>query len=246
MLSDEGSKRLYDQTGEVDDGDDAFSDRAPDQSWADYFAERFSSVSAELIEDDRRAYQGSEEEKGDIAAACVARCCAPAGLWGHFWRRYTRHRGDVDRIVEEIPHCSVVDGDDDRIRDIIAGLIAAGALTAETAFTKESKSKRASRKDSVRRLRAGSGPRRPDSRPFAWQAQREAAEADALREKILGPKAGGGMDLVAMIKKRQSDRGSLGAMLAGVGDEDPLSDADFEATRKRLDAERKAKKKKSK
>ena len=54
------------------------------------------------------------------------------------------------------------------------------------------------------------------------------------------------MDLVAMIKKRQSDRGSLGAMLAGVGDEDPLSDADFEATRKRLDAERKAKKKKSK
>ena len=155
VLSDEGSKRLYDQTGEVDDGDDAFSDRAPDQSWADYFAERFSSVSAELIEDDRRAYQGSEEEKGDIAAACVARCCAPAGLWGHFWRRYTRHRGDVDRIVEEIPHCSVVDGDDDRIRDIIAGLIAAGALTAEAAFTKESKSKRASRKDSVRRLRAG-------------------------------------------------------------------------------------------
>ena len=71
----------------------------------------------------------------------------------------------MDRILEEIPHSSVVDGDDDRISIIIQELIDAGEVKAETAFVKESESKRVSRKTS---------------------AQREADEASTLRDQIFG------------------------------------------------------------
>jgi hypothetical protein len=41
----------------------------PRQTWTDYFNEKFQSVTTELLDEDKKAYQGSEEERNDVKAA---------------------------------------------------------------------------------------------------------------------------------------------------------------------------------
>eukprot|EP00038_Savillea_parva_P012702 m.206405 g.206405 ORF g.206405 m.206405 type:complete len:287 (-) comp23363_c0_seq1:133-993(-) len=175
-------RAVYDETGAVADDDDPFSDRPPNQTWADYFSERFQDVTTDLLDADKKNYQGSAEERGDVKAA------------------YEKHKGDLTAIVENIMHSTVLD-DEERFRTMIQEMIDAGELTSLPKFTQEPA------KVSKERRR---------------KAKKEAAEAEkALREiqakntakKTKGghagkAKAGGPLDITAMIRANQSKRGA--------------------------------------
>ncbi len=79
-----------------------------------------------MLEEDKKAYQGSAEERGDIAKA------------------YTQAKGDLNSILDSVLHAAVLD-DEDRITAIIHDLIATDQLPPYDAFLKESKAKRAMR-----------------------------------------------------------------------------------------------------
>lgn len=114
ILADAEQRAVYDETGDVPD-DDPFSDRPPNQvpltpkflahtvgvlihaqsrfgwqTWADYFAQRFQDVTTELLDEDKRAYQGSEEERNDVKKA------------------YIDSKGDIAAIIENVMHSSIL------------------------------------------------------------------------------------------------------------------------------------------
>lgn len=93
ILSDEKKKKRYDRTGSLEELDD--------ENLADLFNDLYESgISKEMIEEDRLAYQGSQEEIDDIIKA------------------YNESEGDLGWIFETVPH-SDIERDEDRIVEIL-------------------------------------------------------------------------------------------------------------------------------
>ncbi|OAA64217.1 beta-glucanase [Niveomyces insectorum RCEF 264] len=115
VLSDPARRARYDTTGStaasvVDS--DGFS-------WSDFYRAAFAeSVSAEAIAALAATYKGSDEERDDVLAA------------------YTRCQGDLDGVYESVLLSNVLE-DDARFRGIIDAALAAGAVRAFPAYTRE-------------------------------------------------------------------------------------------------------------
>lgn len=99
VLSDEKKRARYDRTGvvSVNDGD---GDGEGDFDWDEYFTTQFTEVSAELIEQDRQAYQGSAEERSDML------------------RAFVDARGDMKQLFESVIHLEFTKDEEQRVYEL--------------------------------------------------------------------------------------------------------------------------------
>lgn len=128
VLSDEKRRKRYDTTGNTSEtlDDDDFD-------WVDFFREQSQAmVNGEMIEQIKREYQGSEEERQDVLTA------------------YEEAEGNMDAVYEQVMLSSVLD-DDERFRKVIDQAIEEGDVVSYPAYTKETK---ASRKKRVQRAKS--------------------------------------------------------------------------------------------
>jgi DnaJ family protein C protein 9 len=150
-----------------------------DFDWLDFYREQLSAMlDTRAVSDFQKKYQGSDEEKKDLLEA------------------YETNEGDLDGIYESVMLSNVLD-DDERFRAIIDEAIAAGEVERYDNYTEESEAKR------DRRVK---------------RAKKEAKEAEKMSKKMENDKkkkaakaskgsAGGEDDLLALITKRQQQRG---------------------------------------
>ncbi|CAI7671912.1 unnamed protein product [Penicillium pancosmium] len=150
-----------------------------DFDWLDFYREQLSAMlDTRAVSDFQKKYQGSDEEKKDLLEA------------------YETNEGDLDGIYESVMLSNVLD-DDERFRGIIDEAIAAGEVEKYDSYTEESEAKR------DRRVK---------------RAKKEAKEAEKMSKKMENDKkkkaaktskgsAGGEDDLLALISKRQQQRG---------------------------------------
>lgn len=177
VLSDSRRRSVYDRTGSTDE----VLGEDDDFDWMDFYREQLSAMlDTRAISDFRKKYQGSDEEKKDLLEA------------------YETYEGDMDGIYDSVMLSNVLD-DDERFRAIIDKAIADGEVTDYQKYSQESENKR------QRRVK---------------RAQKEAKEAEKLAKEVENNKKkksaaaskasqgpAGEDDLLALITKRQQDRG---------------------------------------
>lgn len=177
VLSDERRRGVYDRTGRTDD---AFGEDG-DLDWMDFYREQLSAMlDTRAISDFQKKYQNSDEEKRDLLEAFEAA------------------EGDLDGVYERVMLSNVLD-DDERFRAIIDEAISEGSVENYKLYAEESEAKRSARRK---------------------KAEKEAKEAEKLAKKVEADKkkkkaagaskskgASGEDDLLALITKRQQDRG---------------------------------------
>ncbi|ETI20654.1 hypothetical protein G647_06996 [Cladophialophora carrionii CBS 160.54] len=179
ILSDERRRKRFDATGNTAESANFDDD---DFNWVDFFREQSENVvRGEMIEQVKKEYQGSDEERDDVLAA------------------YEQNEGDMDAVFESVM-CSEVLADEERFRNIIKDAIARGEVEAYDRFTKESKKSREKRKTNAKKEEAE-----------AMELARELGVEDKLFEKketSKRSKKGEGDDnaLKALIQQRQQSR----------------------------------------
>eukprot|EP00035_Acanthoeca_spectabilis_P025042 m.456557 g.456557 ORF g.456557 m.456557 type:complete len:288 (+) comp21077_c0_seq1:116-979(+) len=209
ILADAEQRAVYDETGDVPD-DDPFSDRPPNQTWADYFAQRFQDVTTELLDEDKRMYQGSEEERNDVKKA------------------YIDSKGDIAAIIENVMHSSILD-DEDRFKALLQEMISAGEVEAYPKFTAEPTKASKERRRKAKREAAE-----------AEEALREIQAKNPSGKRAGKSKSSksGPLDITAMIRANQSSRGaafdSLFDKFAAAGEPPDLPDEAFAAVGARM------------
>jgi DnaJ family protein C protein 9 len=123
ILSDSEKRKVYDQTGSLED-----EELSQDFTfWYEYFRGLFPKISVSDIESFSKKYIGSSEERSDVVAA------------------YNEHDGDLKRIMEVV--ILAEEGDEHRICTVIDEAISAGELKATKKYlssrvTKETSEKR--------------------------------------------------------------------------------------------------------
>lgn len=113
ILSDPARKKLFDETGLTgEEGQDG------DFNWKEFYNSCFAeSVSAEKVEEFKKSYQGSDEERADLL------------------RYYEEGEGDWEYIHEHVL-CSEVEADEERFRKIIKEAIKEGEVKEFPKFKK--------------------------------------------------------------------------------------------------------------
>ncbi|XP_010893939.1 dnaJ homolog subfamily C member 9 [Esox lucius] len=159
VLSDADQRAIYDEQGVIDEESDSV-DR--DRNWEEYWRTMFPKITLQDILDFEKSYKDSEEEKHDLM------------------RAYEEHKGDMDKIMENVL-CATQE-DEPRIRAILQCALDSKELPPHRAFTNES-----AKKKSVRKRKA----------------DKERKEAEEMQKEM-------GLDsedsLVAMIKKNQKSK----------------------------------------
>ncbi|PAA71226.1 hypothetical protein BOX15_Mlig012115g1, partial [Macrostomum lignano] len=132
LLGDEEKRRIYDESGEVDD--DSGVELAEEfQRWEDYWRLLFPRVTTQRYNEFKASYIGSEKETADVKKA------------------YLEFDGDMDKVLESVLFADYPD--EDRIAGIIRQLIDSGEVPAFEAFTAEPAAKKARRKRAYERER---------------------------------------------------------------------------------------------
>lgn len=176
ILSDERRRKRYDTTGNTAETLNVDDD---DFDWTDFFREQTAAfVDGDKIDQIKRDYQGSDEEKDDLLQA------------------FEEHEGDMDAIYETIM-CSNVLDDDERFRAIIDNAIADGSATPHKKYTNESLS---SKKKRTKRAK--------DEADEAMQLAEELGVKDKLFGKKKGKKESDEDVLKSIIQQRQQSRGA--------------------------------------
>lgn len=100
VLSDPVRRKRYDATGSLADHDDD-----DDFDWLDFFKNTQEKITVEMIDEDRKKYQGSEEEKVDITT------------------NFAYYEGDFLKLFEVIPHLEFTEEEEARVFAIVDGEI---------------------------------------------------------------------------------------------------------------------------
>ncbi|KAJ5136334.1 hypothetical protein N7448_004888 [Penicillium atrosanguineum] len=177
VLSDERRRKTYDRTGRTEESLDD-----EDFDWMDFYREQLSAMlDTRAISDFQKKYQGSDEEKQDLLEA------------------YEKFEGSMDHIYDTVMLSNVLD-DDVRFRAIIDKAIADEEVEAFAKYIDETEDSKKARIKSAQKE--------------AKQAEKHAKkiEADKKKKAAASSKtskgsAAGEDDLLAMISKRQKDRG---------------------------------------
>lgn len=127
VLSDHKRRARYDQTGSLEDvvGVD-------EASIADLFSDLCKGqVTKEMIEQDKKAYRESGEERGDIL------------------KYYKESKGDLDVVFENVLHSDITE-DEDRFRRTIQEAIDSKEVPSYKKFTKESEKEKKNRQKAAK------------------------------------------------------------------------------------------------
>ncbi|KAJ5168505.1 uncharacterized protein N7482_004099 [Penicillium canariense] len=179
VLSDPRRRKIYDRTGSTDDvlGEDG------DFDWMDFYREQLSAMlDTRAVSDFQKKYQGSDEEKKDLLEA------------------YETHEGDMDGIYDSVMLSNVLD-DDERFRAIIDQAIADGEVEKYKKYSEESQIKHQRR---VKRAQKEAKEAEKLAKEVETTKQTKAAAASKASK---GAGRGGEDDLLALINKRQQQRG---------------------------------------
>ncbi|WAR23742.1 DNJC9-like protein, partial [Mya arenaria] len=123
ILADKERRAVYDETGEVDDEDDAIPQ---DRDWTAYWRLLFRKVTMEDIKDFEKKYKGSKEELEDLKTA------------------YLEFKGNMEDILSNVM-CSTED-DEPRFSGIIRDWIKKKEVPDFPKFSKETKKSKDNRK----------------------------------------------------------------------------------------------------
>lgn len=180
ILSDERRRKRYDATGNTAESANLEDD---DFNWVEFFREQTAAmVNADMIEQVKREYQGSEEEREDVLEA------------------YEEGQGDMDAVFESVM-CSEVLVDEYRFRQIIDEAIDKGDVQVYEKYAKEGKKSRA-------RRRANAKQEEEEAREYARELGLEDklfGKKDATKKKA--KKAEDDTEgLQALIQQRQQSR----------------------------------------
>ena len=121
ILSDSQKRKIYDNTGRVPQ-----EGSAGDRDWAEYWRELFPKITVKDIQEFESKYKKSEEECRDLKDAYVA------------------HRGDMEKILENVLLATAED--EDRFRELLTAAIQKGELKSYKKFMNEPPSKAKARK----------------------------------------------------------------------------------------------------
>ncbi|KAJ9112673.1 hypothetical protein QFC22_006175 [Naganishia vaughanmartiniae] len=114
----------YDTTGRTTESSGSmFDDASAMGSWEAYFSAMYQKVDRKMLDEDKKRYQGSEEEISDLHAA------------------YTESHGSLPHIMSHIPHSTA--SDEPRFIDLINTGIKKGILEPEVEWEKSSKDEKA-------------------------------------------------------------------------------------------------------
>ncbi|KAF2674829.1 DnaJ-domain-containing protein [Microthyrium microscopicum] len=130
ILSDPRRRSRYDTTGRTTE---SLSVEDDDFNWSDFFRAQFKEViTTEAIEQFKKEYQGSEEEKLAVIEA------------------YVNGEGDMDALFEHVMLSNPLE-DEDRFRAIIDNEIEEKRVEAYDAYTKETKKQKNQRQKAARK-----------------------------------------------------------------------------------------------
>jgi DnaJ family protein C protein 9 len=177
VLSDEHRRKTYDRTGRTEE---SLGDE--DFDWMDFYREQLSAMlDTRAISDFQKKYQGSDEEKKDLLEA------------------YEKFEGGMDEIYDSVMLSNVLD-DDVRFRAIINKAIADKEVEAFPKYSNETEEQRQAR---IKRAQKEAKMAEKHAKKLEAEKKKKAA---ASSKASTGPAAGED-DLLAMITKRQQDRG---------------------------------------
>ncbi|KAK9314438.1 hypothetical protein V1522DRAFT_407624 [Lipomyces starkeyi] len=127
VLSDADRRKVYDATGSLEyTSVDGFG-------WKEYFDEMYNkAVTKEMIEEDKKQYRESGEEREDIL------------------RFYTESKGDLDVVFENVVHSSVLE-DESRFRSIIDDAIRKREVKSYKKYTGESAATKSARRRAAKK-----------------------------------------------------------------------------------------------
>ena len=125
FLSDEEKRKVYDETGEVEDTDAALFEN-DDLDFMVFWRNLFPKVTKKDIMDFKAKFKHSEEEKEDLK------------------KFYLKFEGNMDRIFECLMFAEIAD--EERYHKIINEMIESKKVPAFKAFTNEPKKKKDARK----------------------------------------------------------------------------------------------------
>jgi DnaJ homolog subfamily C member 9 len=206
VLSDPVRRKRYDATGDTSE-----TLSSSDFSWSEFYAEQFrDAVSEDAIEKFSNQYKNSDEERDDLLVA------------------YEKHKGNMDRIYEEVILSNVLE-DDERFRAIIDEAIDSKDVKAFKAYTSESK------KSKDARIKAAKG-----EAAEAEEYAKELGVHDKLfnnKKKSKGGKKDAEADLAALIQRNQKSRAGFFDDLEakyGGGPSGMPSEEEFQAASRRL------------
>ncbi|KIR67948.1 hypothetical protein I312_104800 [Cryptococcus bacillisporus CA1280] len=187
VLSDEGRRKRYDETGRTDE---RFAG-AEEMGWDAYFEGLYKRVDRKILDEDKQKYQGSGEEKGDIISA------------------YNSASGSLPDILSYIPHSSHLD--EPRFITLINSLITDGELESTPKWKKTSTDEKARAKRVKAGEKAAKEAEKVAKELGVWdefygsgkKGKRQADKSDKNTEEERGEGT-----LQALILKRQRERES--------------------------------------
>ena len=124
LLSDENSRALYDESGEIDEENDSID---PDRDWSDYWRILFKKVTVDDIKNFEEKYRNSKEEEEDLRKA------------------YLASEGNMEQIIDTVL-CATAE-DEARFAETIWTWIRSEEVPAYQSFTQESKENKKQRKN---------------------------------------------------------------------------------------------------
>ena len=148
----------------------------------DFYREQLTAMlDTRAISDFQKKYQGSDEERKDLLEA------------------YRTHEGNMDGIYDSVMLSNVLD-DDERFRAIIDEAIAEGEVEKYPQYSDEPEKKRQQRRKRAER-------EAKEAEKLAKEVENnKKTKASAASKASKGP-VGGEDDLLALITKRQQQRG---------------------------------------
>jgi len=216
ILSDEQKRKLYDETGIVDEGGTQASG-----SWEVFWADFYERVSTEKLDKMAVEYRGSADEEADLM------------------REYRDAKGEMGRVLDHMLFASV--DDEVRFREKLQELISMGKLPVFGAFVREPSSKRAARQRKAAReaaeaeehaqeLGLAGGSSSLEAALVARIAEREKGR-DAFVESLAARYGGanGGAGISKGIGSKRKDGGRSRA-----APPPPLDDEAFEAAQRAM------------
>ncbi|WVQ72011.1 hypothetical protein IAR50_001555 [Cryptococcus sp. DSM 104548] len=190
VLSDEGKKKRYDKTGRTDD---KFAG-AEEMGWDAYFESLYKRVDRKVLDDDKKNYQGSDEEKDDIISA------------------YNTTSGSLPDILSYIPHST--HHDEERFVTLINKLIDSGDLDSTPKWKKTSTDDKARAKRAKAGEKAAKEAEKAAQELGVWdEFYGSGAKGKRQGDREKKQEGEGDGSLQSLILKRQRDReGALDAM----------------------------------
>ncbi|WVN86184.1 uncharacterized protein L203_101345 [Cryptococcus depauperatus CBS 7841] len=183
VLSDEGRRKRYDASGRTDE---KFAG-VEEMGWEAYFESLYKRVDRKMLDEDKKKYQGSDEEKNDIISA------------------YQSTSGSFPDILSYIPHSTYED--EERFKVLINSLIYSGELESTLKWKKTSTDEKAHKKREKSGEKAAKEAEKAAKELGVWDEFYGSGEKGKRQEDKTKAESNGDA-LQALILKRQRERES--------------------------------------